>query len=190
MGSSGSKTKKEKPEAKKSNVKHTSNKSPSKEGAGKLQTEKISQYKVMMPCKGDEDEFFTYSDPNDSSMMSLEGVVKFFQDLGIDGESVDSLYLLYIMDTEELQSIKMSEYQGLLEKAKVSSVKDARPFVIKQIEEIKNSDDHFKKFMSFIFRSANVDNPMSKYITADQCVPILELVSQSHKCLRNSALCK
>lgn len=46
------------------------------------------------------------------------------------------------------------------------------------------------KFMSFIFRSANVDNPMSKYITAEQCVPILELVASSHICLRKSLLVK
>lgn len=44
--------------------------------------------------------------------------------------------------------------------------------------------------MGFVFRGANIDNPMSKYITAEQCVPILELVSASHVCLRQSLLCK
>lgn len=44
--------------------------------------------------------------------------------------------------------------------------------------------------MGFVFRGSNIDNPMSKYITAEQCVPILELVSTSHVCLRQSLLCK
>lgn len=44
--------------------------------------------------------------------------------------------------------------------------------------------------MSFVFRGANVDNPMSKYITVEQCVPILELVAASHTCLKNSGLCR
>ena len=44
--------------------------------------------------------------------------------------------------------------------------------------------------MSFIFRGANVDNPMSKYITSEQWIPILELVSSNHKCLKGSGLWK
>ena len=44
--------------------------------------------------------------------------------------------------------------------------------------------------MAFVFRGSNVDNPMSKYITAEQCIPILELVSSSHSSLRNCALLK
>lgn len=42
--------------------------------------------------------------------------------------------------------------------------------------------------MSFIFRGANIDNPMSKYIVAEQSIPILELVSASHVCLKHSKL--
>lgn len=46
------------------------------------------------------------------------------------------------------------------------------------------------KFMSFVFRGSNIDNPMSKYIVVEQCIPILELVSASHICLRYSSLVK
>ena len=44
--------------------------------------------------------------------------------------------------------------------------------------------------MSFMFRGANVDNPMSKYIVIEQWIPILELVSASHICLRYCSLFK
>lgn len=65
--------------------------------------EKVGQYKVNQPSdEGDNGDFYAYSDPSDSNVMNIEGLVKFFTDLNIDGESVDSLYLLYVMDTEEL----------------------------------------------------------------------------------------
>lgn len=122
--------------------------------------------------------------------MNIEGLVKFFTDLNIDGESVDSLYLLYIMDTEELNWIRYLEYKNLLQKSGARNAKDARNYVKSEISKINNSESDFKKFMSFIFRGANVDNPMSKYITSEQWVPILELVSSSHICLKGSLLCK
>lgn len=46
------------------------------------------------------------------------------------------------------------------------------------------------KFMSFTFRGSNIDNPMSKYIIIEQCIPILELISASHIWLRYSSLIK
>ena len=42
--------------------------------------------------------------------------------------------------------------------------------------------------MNFIFKGANIDNPMSKYITVEQCVPILELIANSHVWLKGSRL--
>jgi len=65
--------------------------------------------KLQQPVGTDEySNFDQYSDPSDNNVMSMEGLVKFFADLQIDGESIDSLYLLYIMDTEELNVIKVS----------------------------------------------------------------------------------
>lgn len=70
---------------------------------------------MQQPSSGDDEtDFFKYSDPNDGSVMGIEGLVKFFTDLDIDGDGVDSLYLLYIMDTEQLNVIKSSEYSTLL----------------------------------------------------------------------------
>lgn len=76
---------------------------PAKLQSNKLQNPKPEQFVVKQPSDGDDSvDFSKYADPNDSNVMNVEGLVNFFSDLGIDGESVDSLYLLYIMDTEEL----------------------------------------------------------------------------------------
>jgi hypothetical protein len=131
--------------------------------------EKVEQYKVPHPIDDDNNgDFFAYSDPSDSNIMNMEGLVKFFSDLNIDGERVDSLYLLYIMDTEELDRIRFLEYKNMLKKAGASNTRDARHFIDGEVNRINNSESDFKKFMSFIFRGANIDNPMSKYIISEK----------------------
>jgi hypothetical protein len=100
--------------------------------------------------------------------MNMEGLVKFFSDLNIDGERVESLYLLYIMDTEELDRIRFLEYKNMLKKAGASNTRDASHYIKGEVNRINNSESDFKKFMSFIFRGANVDNPMSKYIISEK----------------------
>ena len=76
--------------------------------------------------------------------MGIEGLVKFLTDIGIDGDGVESLYLLYIMDTEQLNSIKISEYKNLLNKAHASSAVEAREYVKIEIKKVNESEDHFK----------------------------------------------
>lgn len=122
--------------------------------------------------------------------MGMDGLIKFLSDVGIDGEGVESLYLLFIMNTEQLNSIKSSEYNNLLKSAKVYTAQDAKSYIKAELKKVNESEEQFKKFMSFIFKASNVDNPMSKYITVDQCVPILELVSTSSSLLKNSSLIK
>lgn len=109
------------------------------------QSEKITQYKIKQPGNGDDDnDFSKYADPHDYNVMSIEGLVKFFSDLGIDGDGVESLYLLYIMDTEELNIIKYSEYKNLLSKACVHSAVNAKGYVKAEIAKINESQDHLK----------------------------------------------
>lgn len=92
----------------------------------------------------DSVDFSKYADPNDSTVMNVEGLVNFLSDLKIDGESVDSLYLLYIMDTEELNIIRYKEYKNLLDKAGCLSASEAQNFVHKEIQKINESETEFK----------------------------------------------
>lgn len=101
--------------------------------------------KVQQPSIGDDaSDFYKYADPNDSNVMNIEGLVKFFSDLNIDGESIESLYLLYIMDTEELNSIKSREYHNLLQKAGAHSAIEAKDFVKSEVKRINESETDFK----------------------------------------------
>ena len=76
--------------------------------------------------------------------MGMDGLVKFLADVGIDGEGVDSLYLLYIMETEQLNSIKSSEYANLLKKAKVFTALEAKGYIKAELKKVNESEDHFK----------------------------------------------
>lgn len=89
-------------------------------------------------------EYNIYADEKDPSVMSIEGLVQFLTDIGIDGDGVESLYLLYIMDTEQLNSIKISEYKSLLHKAHANSADGAREYVKVEIKKVNESEDHFK----------------------------------------------
>lgn len=118
---------------------------PSKLNSNKLQTPKPEQFVVKQPSDGDDSvDFSKYADPNDSNVMNVEGLVNFFSDLNIDGESVDSLYLLYIMDTEELNWIRQKEYKNLLNKAAACTASEAKSFVHSEINKINSSDADFK----------------------------------------------
>lgn len=116
-------------------------------GESPYKNHKYEPFQVQQPIDNEEKgspEFSKYADPNDYNVMNIEGLVKFFTDLGIDGESVDSLYLLYIMDTEELNIIKQSEFFNLLSKAGVSSAAKAKNYVRDEIKRINNSEAELK----------------------------------------------
>ena len=89
-------------------------------------------------------ESWEYADPNDPSVMGIEGLVKFLTDIGIDGDGVESLYLLYLMDTEQLNVIKISEYTNLLHKAHANSAIEAREYIKVELKKVNESEDHFK----------------------------------------------
>ena len=144
MGSSGSKSKQKTNKQEQNNDFTIDHGSSMQNKNVKITSSKQTLYKLAQPSPDDFGNDNEYSDPDDPSKMSLEGIVKFFQDIGVDGESIDSLYLLYLMETEELDSIKMSEYHQLLQKAGVETAKDARKYVKVEVDKVNNSDDHLK----------------------------------------------
>ena len=83
--------------------------------------------------------FKKYEDEERPGQMSYEGLLEFLGDLEIDGQSDESLFLCYVMESKELGVVTDAEFNGLHKKLGVSDNGQLKHALKKRIAAIRES---------------------------------------------------
>ena len=132
--------------------------------------------------------FKKYEDEERPGQMSYEGLREFLGDLEIDGQSDESLFLCYVMESKELGVVTDAEFNGLHKKLGVSDNGQLKHALKKRIAAIRESSQEMAAFLKYLFVLGNEGNAKLKVLAIDKGLPTLELVLPNHKELKNSKL--
>ena len=124
-----------------------------------------------------------YADKEDPTIMSEEGMIQFFKDVGVNPESHETLAIAWHLQSSEMGLFQKDEFITGFSKAGCSDKKDIK----KQISQVCRSLSdmaQFKAFYKWVFHHVKEDDK-KKTIPTPLAVQLWQIVLEKQKNVKN-----
>ncbi|CUM65157.1 uncharacterized protein PRCAT00002784001 [Priceomyces carsonii] len=120
--------------------------------------------------------FDRYKDPQDESVISIDGTMAYLDDLGIDPDDILSLTLAYFLESTSMGIFSREKFVNNWNDVNVSTIKGMKDFIEQYNEnQILSNEDNFRYFYDFAFDYVK-ENKHQKVIGYDLAVDYWKLL--------------
>jgi len=118
--------------------------------------------------------FSQYADNQDTNIMSEQGMIKFFKDVGVDPEGYETLAIAWNINASEMGLFQKQEFIDGFTKTGCTSIADIKK-VVQQVTQSLKEEDKFKEFYKWLFVHAREDDK-KKTISRDLALQLWRIV--------------
>ncbi|GEQ72857.1 hypothetical protein JCM33374_g6545 [Metschnikowia sp. JCM 33374] len=133
------------------------------------------------------DLFDRYKDPENNTIISIDGTLSYLEDLNIDPEDSRSLTLSYLLKSPQTGEFPRSNFLDFWAANRVNSIPAMKQFIDQSHSRIKNSPSSYEDFYQYCFDFIRGSDVRIKYITHEDAVSYWGLLFGERQDLAASA---
>lgn len=95
--------------------------------------------------------FDKYKDPENPTIILIDGTLAYLEDLGFDPEDVISLTLAYVLKSPQTGEFSKQEFLDVWSDVGVSSILGMKKHIISEQRRINSTPSEFEKFYQYVF---------------------------------------
>jgi len=122
----------------------------------------------------------SYADKEERDIMSEQGMLKFFKDVGVNPESHETLIVSYLLQCEEMGILSRDEFVNGFFKQGCNDKNDVKKCVQNKCRDVNGNTKQWKGFYKWIFKHVKEDEK-KKTISTELAVQLWAILFQKDK---------